>query len=651
MASPRSIGFGAEGAEEPESVGAYRLESVLGAGGMGVVHLATSPSGMRLAVKVVHAQHAADPEFRARFRQEVSAARRVSGAFTASVVDADPEADRPWMATVHIPGPTLAERVRDSGPLPPTEVRRLGAGLAEALRDIHRAGVVHRDLKPSNVLLAADGPKVIDFGISRPYDSDLRTETGKLIGTPPFMAPEQFQRPREVGPAADVFAMGAVLVHAATGRGPFDSESHYIVAYQVVHNEPDLAGVPEDLEPVLRDCLAKEPGDRPTPDELMSALRSAAYGSEAHIPTQRFRNPVRGKGAAVRVGGRLAARARRFAGRARWGSARSRSSGSLGGGVAAVRAMPDGTGTGTRGRRPDTGRGSPVPSLADAVGPGRCRRRRGPYGLLLGRRGRRRAVLLRARGRAGPARCRQREGAVVRAGGGRGDALGRRTPRRRRAAACWRGPRGGRCARTTRRPASRCGPWTCRRTRGCVPRARRAATAADGRVTALNSLTGKARWRPRRAPRGPSGVPSPWPGDGPARRGTRASTPSADGASTSVTAVDPATGAVRWQSRGEGRLRPVAATAKCGVPAGDRRRRLDHGRRTPRHRHARRPPHPADVPARPGAGRRSTGTPSTVRRGRDAGRGRLGARRRGVAARHRTWPARRGRSPRGAGCI
>lgn len=139
--------------------------------------------------------------------------------------------------------------MKRNGPLSADELRRAGAGLAEALRDIHRAGVVHRDLKPSNVLLAPDGPKVIDFGISRPSDSDLRTETGKLIGTPPFMAPEQFQRPREVGPAADVFAMGAVLVHAATGRGPFDSDSHYIVAYQVVHNEPELAGVPADLVP------------------------------------------------------------------------------------------------------------------------------------------------------------------------------------------------------------------------------------------------------------------------------------------------------------------------------------------------------------------------------------------------------------------
>ncbi|MFD4815052.1 serine/threonine-protein kinase, partial [Streptomyces sp. NPDC058418] len=193
-------------AERPDYAGRYLLESDLGSGGMGVVHLATSASGLRLAVKVIHANHASDPEFRARFRQEIAAARRVSGAFTAPVVDADPEADRPWMATLFIDGPTLSERVKRNGPLGTDELIQLGAGLAEGLRDIHRAGVVHRDLKPSNVLLAADGPKVIDFGISRPTDSDLRTETGKLFGTPPFMAPEQFQRPREVGPAAEVFA-------------------------------------------------------------------------------------------------------------------------------------------------------------------------------------------------------------------------------------------------------------------------------------------------------------------------------------------------------------------------------------------------------------------------------------------------------------
>ncbi|MBT2491421.1 PQQ-binding-like beta-propeller repeat protein [Streptomyces sp. ISL-96] len=293
----RSTGTGPE-AEHPEYAGQYRLKSVLGSGGMGVVHLATSASGLRLAVKVVHADFAQDPEFRARFRQEVAAARRVSGAFTAPVVDADTDAERPWMATLYVEGPTLAERVKRNGPLGTEELLRLGAGLAESLRDIHRVGVVHRDLKPSNVLLAADGPKVIDFGISRPTDSDLRTETGKLIGTPPFMAPEQFQRPREVGPAADVFALGSVLVHAATGSGPFDSDSPYIVAYQVVHEEPDLTGVPDGLAPLFARCLAKDPADRPTPDALMTALRAAAYptGDDTHafIPAQRI--PGRAEG-------------------------------------------------------------------------------------------------------------------------------------------------------------------------------------------------------------------------------------------------------------------------------------------------------------------------------------------------------------------
>jgi serine/threonine protein kinase len=193
------------------------------------------------------------------------------------------------MATLFIPGSTLAEHVKRNGPMAPAQLRQLMAGLAEALRDIHRVGVVHRDLKPSNVLLAEDGPKVIDFGISRPKDSELHTETGKLIGTPPFMAPEQFRRPREVGPAADIFALGSVMVHAATGRGPFDSDSPYVVAYQVVHDEPDLTGVPDNLAPLVVRCLAKEPEDRPTPDELMRELRSvsASYDTQAYIPAQR----------------------------------------------------------------------------------------------------------------------------------------------------------------------------------------------------------------------------------------------------------------------------------------------------------------------------------------------------------------------------
>ncbi|MFF6997775.1 PQQ-binding-like beta-propeller repeat protein [Streptomyces sp. NPDC008313] len=288
MPPQRSAGTDPE-AERPRYAGQYVLEAELGSGGMGIVHLARSASGLRLAVKVVHAELAQDPEFRGRFRQEVAAARRVSGAFTAPVVDADPEAARPWMATLFIPGPTLAQHVKRNGALPPARLRHLMAGLAEGLRDIHRVGVVHRDLKPSNVLLADDGPKVIDFGISRPSDSELRTETGRLIGTPPFMAPEQFRRPRQVGPAADVFALGSVIVHAATGSGPFDSDSPYLVAYQVVHDEPDLTGVPDELADLVARCLAKEPEDRPTPDEVMSALRSvsASYDTQAFVPAQR----------------------------------------------------------------------------------------------------------------------------------------------------------------------------------------------------------------------------------------------------------------------------------------------------------------------------------------------------------------------------
>ncbi|CAM5650126.1 PQQ-binding-like beta-propeller repeat protein OS=Streptomyces tendae OX=1932 GN=GUR47_18680 PE=4 SV=1 [Streptomyces tendae] len=200
-----------------------------------------------------------------------------------------PRRNGPGWPTLYIPGPTLADEVKWNGPLDSSQLRRLMAGLAEALRDIHRVGVVHRDLKPSNVLLSEDGPKVIDFGISRPKDSELRTETGKLIGTPPFMAPEQFRRPREVGPAADIFALGSVLVHAATGRGPFDSDSPYVVAYQVVHDEPDLTGVPDELSGLVRRCLAKEPEERPTPDELMAGLRAvaASYDTRVFIPSQR----------------------------------------------------------------------------------------------------------------------------------------------------------------------------------------------------------------------------------------------------------------------------------------------------------------------------------------------------------------------------
>ncbi|WP_431047208.1 protein kinase domain-containing protein [Streptomyces sp. P1-3] len=258
---------------DPASLGDYELLDRLGSGGMGVVYLARSASGRQVAVKVVHAQFTEDEEFRTRFRQEVAAARRVSGAFTAPVVDADPDAERPWMATQYVSGPTLAERLAQHGPLDFAELRRLALGLAEALRDIHRAGVVHRDLKPANVLMAEDGPRVIDFGISRAGDNQALTTTGRVMGTPPFMSPEQLSRPREVTAASDVFSLGTLLVYAASGRGPFDAESPYMTTYNVVHEAPALDEVAEPLRGIVADCLAKDPTARPDLSGLLTRLR------------------------------------------------------------------------------------------------------------------------------------------------------------------------------------------------------------------------------------------------------------------------------------------------------------------------------------------------------------------------------------------
>ncbi|WP_416755812.1 protein kinase domain-containing protein [Streptomyces sp. FW42] len=262
--------------DDPKSVGGYRLLDRLGAGGMGAVYRGRSRSGREVAVKVVHAQYAEDPVFRTRFRQEIAAVRKVSGVFTAPVVDADPDAERPWMATQYVPGLSLAARIRDEGRLNRTELRRLALGLVEALRDIHRAGVVHRDLKPANVLMADDGPRVIDFGISRAVENhNTLTETGQMIGTPPFMSPEQLTDARSVGPASDVFSLGALIVFAATGRGPFDADSPYLTAYQVVHDAPALDDVPDPLRPVLERCLAKDPKERPEPGSLAAEFMAA----------------------------------------------------------------------------------------------------------------------------------------------------------------------------------------------------------------------------------------------------------------------------------------------------------------------------------------------------------------------------------------
>ncbi|MEU3484966.1 protein kinase domain-containing protein [Streptomyces massasporeus] len=266
--------------DDPKSVGGYRLLDRLGAGGMGVVYRARARSGRDVAIKVVHAQYAADAVFRTRFRQEIAAVRKVSGAFTAPVLDADPEAARPWMATQYVPGPSLARRIRDRGALPDAELRGLALGLVEALRDIHRAGVVHRDLKPANVLLAEDGPRVIDFGISRAAENhQTLTETGQMIGTPPFMSPEQLVDARTVGPASDVFSLGALLVYAVTERGPFDADSPYLTAYRVVHDEPVLDGVEPRLRALLERCLAKDAADRPGLVELAGEFAALPPGS------------------------------------------------------------------------------------------------------------------------------------------------------------------------------------------------------------------------------------------------------------------------------------------------------------------------------------------------------------------------------------
>ncbi|WP_137993234.1 bifunctional serine/threonine protein kinase/MFS transporter [Streptomyces vilmorinianum] len=261
-------------AEDPTRIGPYRLIARLGAGGMGLVYLGRSEGGRTVAVKVVQAEYAGHPEFRRRFAREVAAARRVGGSWTADVLDADPEADVPWVATQYIPGPDLhAVVAKDFGPLPEHSVRALANRLALALQAVHEAGLIHRDLKPSNVLVTVDGPRVIDFGIARAMDSlagdSLHTHTGMLIGSPGFMSPEQV-RGLELTPASDVFCLGAVVVYAATGRLLFGATDTGLNAhlFRVAEEEADLTGVPESLVDLVRACLHKDPAKRPTPQEV-----------------------------------------------------------------------------------------------------------------------------------------------------------------------------------------------------------------------------------------------------------------------------------------------------------------------------------------------------------------------------------------------
>ncbi|MEV7601863.1 serine/threonine-protein kinase [Kitasatospora sp. NPDC089797] len=255
--------------------GRYRLLARLGSGGMGIVYLGRSPGGRLVAVKCVHWDLATDPLFRRRFTLELEAARRVGGFHTAQVVDADPDGDPPWLVTAYIPGPSLEAAVAAHGPLPEPVLRVLGAGLAEALAAIHAVGLVHRDLKPSNVLLGDDGPRVIDFGIARALDGASITRTQTVIGTPGYMAPEQIAG-EPLSPACDVFSLGRVLCHAA-GSDPYGGGNPQVLLYRIMHTEPDLAGVPEALRPLVAACLARRPADRPTPARLLERLGPPGY--------------------------------------------------------------------------------------------------------------------------------------------------------------------------------------------------------------------------------------------------------------------------------------------------------------------------------------------------------------------------------------
>ncbi|MFG2847343.1 protein kinase [Kitasatospora sp. NPDC048296] len=260
-------------ADDPREIGGHLLYARLGAGGMGRVYLAYTPGGRPVALKVVRPELAEDPEFRARFAQEVASARRIHGLFTAQLVDAGPDAATPWLATTYVPGPSLQQVVQRFGPLPERTVLLLLAGIAEALQAIHASGVVHRDLKPANVLIAADGPRVIDFGIARAADASALTGTGLRIGSPAYMAPEQAMG-QAATPATDVYALGALGVHVAGGTPPFGDGPDPAALYRTVHEEPDLDRVPESLRELLRHCLAKRPEDRPTTAEVIAAARN-----------------------------------------------------------------------------------------------------------------------------------------------------------------------------------------------------------------------------------------------------------------------------------------------------------------------------------------------------------------------------------------
>ncbi|HEY2688050.1 MAG TPA: serine/threonine-protein kinase [Streptosporangiaceae bacterium] len=260
---------------DPEQIGGYVLIGRLGAGAMGRVYLGRSAAGRLVAVKTIKIELADEPDFRTRFAQEVAAARRVSGAFTAAVVAADPEADVPWLATAYVPAPSLSTLVRACGPLPVSAVRWLAAGCAEALESIHSAGLVHRDLKPSNVLVSPDGPRVIDFGVARAAERIQLTVTRGAVGTPAYMAPEQARDTRNATTASDVFSLGATMLFGATGHAPYQGETVMDVLVRLATEPPDLTGLPPDLADIVTACLDRDPRRRPSSALVLARLAPA----------------------------------------------------------------------------------------------------------------------------------------------------------------------------------------------------------------------------------------------------------------------------------------------------------------------------------------------------------------------------------------
>jgi serine/threonine protein kinase len=277
------------GPDDPAEIAGYLLRARLGSGGMGTVYLSFSRGGRPVAIKAVKRDFADDPEFRRRFGREIAAAQRVQGHFTAPVVDADPDAPVPWLATAYVAGPSLQSAVGEHGPLPLLTVFRLLAGAAEGIENVHAAGLVHRDLKPANVLLAEDGPRVIDFGIAHAANSSTLTGKGNAVGTPGYMAPEQIRG--KVTGATDVFGLGQLAVYAATGHPAFGEGTAETLFYRILNEPPDLDGCPDELRPIAERCLAKDPADRPGASEVVDQARAAIRGDTMRVLNQPWLPP------------------------------------------------------------------------------------------------------------------------------------------------------------------------------------------------------------------------------------------------------------------------------------------------------------------------------------------------------------------------